>query len=100
MKHKFSFKLTLWWAIAALFLGAALLLFGEKQERQSLMENRMLAGFPSLSWRSVLSGGFMTGFEDYLSDNFFGRQQLVTLSEDALGLFSTQTAEDVLTMDI
>ena len=100
MKHKFSFKLTLWWVLAALLLGAALLLFGEKRQRPSLMENRMLAGFPSLSWRGVLSGDFMTGFEDYLSDSFFGREALVTLSEDALGLFSTQTAEDALTMDI
>ena len=100
MKHKLSFKITLWWVIALLFLGAALLVFGEKEERQSLMENRMLSGFPRLTLRSALSGEFMTDFENYLSDSFFGRGELVALSEDTLGLFSRQDPEDALTMDI
>ena len=100
MKHKFSFKVTLWWVLALLFLGAALMVFGEKQPRESLMENRMLAGFPHLSLRGVFSGEFMTEFEDYLSDSFFGREELVTLSEDALGVFSRQDAEDLITRDM
>ena len=100
MKHKFSFKVTLWWVLALLFLGAALMVFGEKQPRESLMENRMLAGFPRLSLRGVFSGEFMTEFEDYLSDSFFGREELVTLSEDALGVFSRQDAEDLITRDM
>ena len=100
MKHKFAFKVTLWWLIALLLLGASLLLFGEKTERQSLMENRMLAGFPRLSLKTVFNGEFMSGFESYLSDSFFGREELVTLSEDAMGVFSRQSPEDLLTMDI
>ena len=100
MKHKFSFKVTLWWVLALLFLGAALLVFGEKQPRESLMENRMLAGFPRLTLRGVVTGEFMTDFESYLSDSFFSRGELVALSEDALGLFSRQDAEDLITMDI
>ncbi|MBR3502995.1 MAG: hypothetical protein IKO07_01975 [Clostridia bacterium] len=100
MKHKFSFKVTLWWVLALLFLGVSLLVFGEKDARQSLMENRMLAGFPRLSLRGVFSGDFMTEFENYLSDSFFSRSELVALSEDALGLFSRRNAEDVITQDI
>lgn len=100
MKHKFAFKVTLWWLIVLLILGISLLTFGEKEERESLLENRMLSGFPKLSVKSVLSGEFMSQFEGYLSDSFFGRSQLVSLSSDVMGLFSSQSTEDLLTMDI
>jgi len=100
MKHKFAFKMTLWWLIVLLILGSSLLLFGEKEDRESLLENRMLAGFPDFSFKSVFTGEFMSGFENYLSDSFFGRSDLVSLSSDVMGIFSSQSTEDLLTMDI
>ena len=100
MKHKASFKITLWWVVALLLLGVSMLFFGPKASRESLMENRMMAGFPKFSLGSVFSGEFMSGFESWLSDNFFGREELVTFSEDAMGVFSRRTTEDLLTMDI
>ena len=100
MKHKASFKITLWWVVALLLVGASMLFFGSKAARESLMENRMLSGFPSFSLKTVFSGEFMSGFESWLSDNFFGREELVTFSEDAMGVFSRRTTEDLLTMDI
>ena len=100
MKHKFAFKVTLWWLILLLLLGAAMLVFGEKAPRESLMENRMLAGFPKLTPGTVLSGEFMSGFESFLSDSFFGRETLVNLSDAAMGVFSRQSTEELLNADI
>ena len=100
MKHKLTFKAALWWVIALAMLGAALMIFGKKEEHPSLSENRMMAGFPALTAESVLSGDFMTGFEDYLSDNFFGRDELVALSENALGVFSAEDEESRLSQDV
>ena len=36
-------------------------------------ENRMLAERPKLTWSSLISGDFMTKYEDYLADQFAGR---------------------------
>lgn len=42
-------------------------------------ENRMLAGRPELTWESVKSGKYMSEFESYVSDQFFMRNQWITL---------------------
>lgn len=42
-------------------------------------ENRMLASRPKLTWEAVKSGDFMTDFETYVSDQFFARNQWITL---------------------
>lgn len=49
-------------------------------------ENRMLAKRPELTWESVKSGKFMSEFESYVSDQFFMRNQWITLKlyEDKL----------------
>ncbi len=42
-------------------------------------ENRMLASRPKLTWESIKSGDFMTDFETYVSDQFFARNQWISL---------------------
>ena len=84
MKHKLSFTVALWWVILCLIGGVFLLGTSDKQPRLSESENRMLAGFPKLSAASLFSGEFMTGFESFLSDAFFGRDALVRTSDRLL----------------
>lgn len=100
MKHKFAFKVTLWWVLGLMLLGGSLMAFGRKDSRESTLENRMLQGFPRLTYRSVFSGKFMQEFESYLADSFFARGDVVSASEDLLGVFSAQTTEELLTRDI
>ena len=40
-------------------------------------ENRVLANFPPVSVNSILSGEFMRGFEDYVADHFFLRDDWI-----------------------
>ncbi len=49
-------------------------------------ENRMLTQKPVLTWESLTSGDYMTDFESYVSDQFFARNQWITvkLYEDIL----------------
>lgn len=58
----------------------------KKDQEFSEEENRMLASRPKLSWESVKSGDFMTDFETYVSDQFFARNQWISLKlyEDRL----------------
>lgn len=98
MKHKFSFIVTLWWVLLCALAGFFLLVTGNKHPRRSDAENRMLAGFPDASPKSVVSGDFMTGFEDYLSDGFFDRDGVIAFTERLLGRFSTLSGDDKLAM--
>ena len=94
MKHRFSFIVTLWWVLLCALAGFFLLVTGSKHPRRSDAENRMLAGFPEVSPKSVVSGDFMTGFEDYLSDGFFDRDGVITFTERLLGGFSTLSEDE------
>ncbi len=49
-------------------------------------ENRMLAQRPKLTWEALMSGDYMKDFESYVSDQFFARNQWITLKlyEDML----------------
>ena len=42
-------------------------------------ENRVLAKRPEFTWDSVKSGKYMAEFETYISDQFFARNQWITL---------------------
>ena len=92
--RKLSFLLL--YAVLVLFggLGALLLIFGEKAPHASLAENRMLAGFPVLSWATVKDGSFMAGLEDYLSDAVPEREVLVAGADGILNSLSLETAAD------
>ncbi len=58
----------------------------KRDEEFSESENRMLTGRPEMTWESVKSGKYMSEFESYVSDQFFMRNQWITLKlyEDKL----------------
>ncbi len=94
MKRKLSFLLL--YGALVLFggLGALLLLFGEREPHASLTENRMLAGFPELSRTAIRDGSFMTGLEDYLSDNMPERDRLVARADGLIARLSLAGGPD------
>lgn len=96
MKHKFAFTVALWWVILCTIAGAFLICLSDKESRPSESENRMLAGFPEVSAKSVLSGEFMDGFEPFLSDAFLGRDGVISFTNRLLGNFSLLSRDDTL----
>lgn len=74
---KIYFKITL---IFLLFMAVAcgFLIFQPDRE-YSESENRMLAQKPEFSLTSLASGKFMTDMEDYVTDQFFFRDQWISL---------------------
>lgn len=90
---KGSFLAALWWLMGCLCLGVLLMLLSPRESRLSQTENRMLAGFPPLTAETLKTGEFFSGIEDYLSDGFFGRDQVVAWTDTALGMFDKRTEE-------
>jgi len=93
MKNKGSFLAALWWVMGCFCLGVLLLILAPRHSRPSEQENRMLAGFPSLTAETLASGEFFGGIEDFLSDGFFARAQVADASDAVLGIFDRQTEE-------
>ena len=77
--------------LAAFCLGLGELLLAEKEERPSYTENRMLRGFPALTAASLRDGSFMDGFETWLSDAFFFREEAAAFSDGTKTLFSLRS---------
>lgn len=77
MKNRFSFYLLYGMTVFLGGLGLLLLVFGQKTPHASYRENRMLAGFPALTVKTVTDGSFMTGLEDYLNDNIPDRENII-----------------------
>ena len=94
MKRTLSFLLQYGTLVLFGGLGALLLLYGEKEPHASLTENRMLAGFPELSADTVKSGDFMSGLEEYLSDNMPERDWLVEQADLLMSRFSLDGPAD------
>ena len=94
MKNKFSFLTALWWILLLAVLGFFLLAATDKHSRESEDENRMLAAFPTLSGKSLADASFMNGFEDFLSDAFFGREGVTKFTDRVMDKFSVLTAEE------
>lgn len=71
---------------AAILLIAAAANIFHKDITYSEAENRQLTQKPELSWESIKSGRFMTDFESYIADQFFLRNQWISLKlfEDKL----------------
>ena len=86
MKKRLSFVCVYLCLLTLLVLGAAELLSPDKEARLSESENRMLAAFPALSFRSVADGSFMSGFESYLSDAFPFRDDAADFTDAVMGL--------------
>ena len=88
MKKRASF-VAMYLCLLMLFTcGVGELFFVDHASRPSATENRMLQGFPKLSFSSVFSGSFMDEFEAFLSDGFFFRDAAARFSDGVLGLFS------------
>ena len=90
---KGSFLAALWWVTGCLCLGVLLMLLAPRESRISEEENRMLAGFPELTAQTLASGEFFSGIEDFLSDGFFARAQVVEAADAVLEVFNRQTEE-------
>lgn len=99
MRKRFGFIVTYIWVFLFLIVGLVTLILGEKEERISESEKRMLAAFPELSAETLLSGDFSTGFEEYLSDGLFFRDRIAGISDTVLGFFSVSTYEDTMLLD-
>lgn len=79
-------------AIFALFLAAMpilTLIYLSPEERPfSENENKYLSAFPQLTFKSYKNASFMKGFDTWLSDRFFGREDWIILknkTDSALG---------------
>lgn len=96
-KYRISF-IPLYLLLTLLFgVGILLCLYGEKESRVSDRENRMLAGFPEVSWETITDGTFMTGLESWLSDTMFERDAIIDASNDfmdAIALWIPEKSDD------
>ena len=59
---------------------AALLIKGDREFSET--ENRNLAQKPDLNWQDVKDGKFSEGLENYISDQLFAKDELVSLKTD------------------
>lgn len=85
--------------LLVLFLIPVLTIFSPK-ETTSYYENRSLAEFPALSSEAVLSGGYMSALEQYISDHLFKREPLLRLATRLdLELFRLPVISDVVVTD-
>lgn len=74
------------WAIlsmAVVFFGLSILCWAKSEEEYSIKERRTLKQMPELTAESVLSGKFMSEFEEYALDQFPFRDQLLALQQMA-----------------
>ena len=94
MKHKLTFMLAVAQVVFLGFLGIFTLLFSEKQSTASESENRMLQGFPEISLSALSSGRFTSEFDDFLSDNFIGRESAVSAANSMLDAFDMISGDE------
>ena len=67
--------------MAAFFFGMTLLCWAKPSEEYSDQERRKLAQFPEFTMNNILSGKFMSKFEDYALDQFPARDSFMALSQ-------------------
>lgn len=96
MKKRFSFIVTYGILLLLGVLGAAVLFGGDREGGVSEKENRTLQGLPAMTLGSVAGGSFSMEMEQYLSDQMFGREELLDASAAVMGLFSRVTAAEAL----
>lgn len=94
MKKKVAFLITLWWVVALMAAGVLLLIVSEKESTASNAENRYLQGFPEVSAQSLTSGDFMNEFESFLSDAFFGRDDVVGFTDGLVNCFNLLSEDE------
>lgn len=96
MKKKTSFTAALWWILALAIAGIFLMITSPKESRESEAENRMLQGFPTLSLQGVFSADYMNDFENFLTDAFFSRDEVISFTNRLIGTFSVLSKDDEL----
>lgn len=65
-------------------------------DKVSEMENRTLAQFPETSFSSLTDGSFMTGFENYVSDQFVFRNSFVSMKRRYERMSGKKENHDIL----
>lgn len=62
-------------------------------------ENRYLSGFPEISFESYVDKSAMTGFEDWFSDRFFGREAWIKLKNSTERFIGKTEVNGIFTVD-
>ena len=96
MRRKATFLMTLWWVILCGVIGICMLLFANRSPVVSEEENRTLAGLPKLSMQALQEGQIDESFEQFLSDKFFLRTELVDGATALKHVFSALTVDELL----
>ncbi len=71
----------------------------EEDKPFSENENRYLSGFPKISFESYVDKSAMTGFEDWFSDRFFGREWWIKLKNGSERFIGKTEVNGVFTVD-
>ena len=80
-----------------LFFGIVNLLASDREFSDS--ENRALAQAPELSWQSLSDGSYFEGIDDYLADQFVGRDFWISLRLKFMQLMGAKESNGVLLCD-
>lgn len=86
--------------MVAFFLSVSLFAWLKPADDFSLSERRKLSQFPELSFKTVISGDFMSKFENYTLDQFPLRDKFRTLKAlVALNVFNQSANNDIYVVD-
>ena len=86
--------------MVAVFLSVSLFAWLKPTDDFSLSERRKLAQFPALSFKTIVSGDFMSSFENYTLDQFPLRDKFRTLKAlVALNVFNQSANNDIYVVD-
>ena len=86
--------------VVAVFLSVSLFAWLKPTDDFSLSERRKLSKFPALSFKTIVSGDFMSSFENYTLDQFPLRDKFRTLKAlVALNVFNQSANNDIYVVD-
>ncbi len=86
--------------MVAVFLGVSLFAWLKPTDDFSLSERRKLTQLPELSFKTIVSGDFMSSFENYTLDQFPLRDKFRTLKAlVALNVFNQSANNDIYVVD-
>lgn len=86
--------------VVAFFLGASLFAWLKPADDFSLSERRKLSQLPELSFKTIVSGDFMSNFESYTLDQFPLRDKFRTLKAlVTLNVFNQSANNDIYVVD-
>ncbi len=86
--------------MVAFFLSISLFAWLKPADEFSTSERRKLSQFPQLSFNTILSGDFMSNFENYILDQFPLRDKFRTLKAMvALNIFNQSANNDIYVVD-